>query len=135
MGRRGRNAQKPTWERPEAPDDLTEFQKEIWDAVVDAAPPGRFPPSQIPMLYSYVVHTSNMRLIKKTIDKWQRSEAPDFREYRQALSDFHRESRAVNSFGVRLGIAGTAQKEGARKAQDEFNAAAAQKDEADPFSW
>jgi hypothetical protein len=114
MGHRGRKtaAQKVVQLRalqemglPEPPAHLGKAEQQEWIDIVETYPPDRFPRSTWPMLEGYCSHTIQMRRISGMIG--QMTNETSIREYNTLLVMLDRETKAVASFGVRLGIART----------------------------
>jgi phage terminase small subunit len=50
--------------KPEAPEHLTEEQREVWSDIVESMRPGSFVPSTFPLLELYCVHVCRARFIE-----------------------------------------------------------------------
>ena len=111
MGARGRKsaaelttlrpADVPAW--PDPPAHLSEEVQAEWRAVVTSLPPEYFSPPTFSMLEAYCCHAVMARRIAQRIQKLDKN-AP-LSEYGRLLSMHNRESRALASIAVRLGLA------------------------------
>jgi hypothetical protein len=96
-------------ELPPAPSYFPKAEKVEWTEIVAAYPPDRFPRATWPMLEGYVRHTIHARRISEMIDQliMGKLDADLVRQYDRLLIMLDRETKAIASFGVRLGIART----------------------------
>jgi hypothetical protein len=92
-------------DRPLPPEYLNKAAQKEWREIVETYPADRFPRGTWPMLEGYVVHTVEQRRIMGMLDGVG-TDTP-LSQYNSLLSMLDRESKAVASFGVRLGIART----------------------------
>jgi phage terminase small subunit len=92
---------------PPPPRGLSKAASLEWTEIVASKPADWFSRATWPMLEAYCRHTAEMRRIAADLDKLV--EQPDYsrREYRDQLRAMTDQSKAVASFGVRLGIART----------------------------
>ncbi len=54
--------------RPDAPEDLTPFQKKLWDQVTSTKPPEWFEEDTLPILRAYVVAAERHYRVSKELD-------------------------------------------------------------------
>ena len=57
--------------RPDAPSDLTEYQRSIWDAVTNTKPPEWFESDSFPILRAYCIASERHRDISQELDKME----------------------------------------------------------------
>ena len=68
--------------KPEAPDDLTPEQKQVWCDIVESMKPGSFAPSTFPLLSLYCIHTTYSRCIAAELRKTDiKEDLPKFRQF------------------------------------------------------
>jgi phage terminase small subunit len=68
--------------KPEAPDDLTPEQKQVWCDIVESMKPGSFVPSTFPLLSLYCIHTTYSRCIAAELRKTDiKEDLPKFRQF------------------------------------------------------
>lgn len=92
---------------PPAPKDFTKAEAAEWNDIVVTYPADRFPRSTWPMLEGYCTHAVQRRLLAARIHELHKDPDYSLRDYNLLLTMHDRESKAVASFGVRLGIART----------------------------
>jgi hypothetical protein len=90
---------------PPAPANLSKDEAKEWVAIVETYPADRFPRGTWPMLEMYCQHAVQGRKISKRINALP-ADVP-IRDLNTLLMMLDRESKAVASFGIRLGIART----------------------------
>lgn len=114
MGTRGRKskaevairrveAKVTVMERPEPPDGMPDEAKREWIEIVGAVPADHFARPIYPLLEAYCTHAAARRDIVRRIEDMD--EDSTLGEYDRLLGMHDRESRAMASIAVRLGIA------------------------------
>src|SRR5690625_5188304 len=83
--------------RPDAPDELTPEQADVWNEVVDALPADWFPAETHPLLIQYCRHTIEARRIAQLIDQECAREELDVATYAALLRMQARETTALKS--------------------------------------
>jgi hypothetical protein len=78
--------------RPDAPDELTPEQREIWTNIVGSMKPASFAPSTYPLLTQYCRHVSRCRFIAAQLQKIDPQK--NFKEYK-AWASMHRAESSV----------------------------------------
>lgn len=92
---------------PPPPGYIKLAEQQLWRDIVKAYPDDRFPRATWPMLEAYVRHSIQMRKIGLLVDEVSISEDASLADYRMVLCMLNEQTKAVASFGVRLGIART----------------------------
>lgn len=90
---------------PPAPACLSDAAAMEWKEIVETYPGDRFPRSTWPMLEGYCVHAVEARKLMAQLNAV--NDETSIQRYNMLLTMFDRETKAVASFGVRLGIART----------------------------
>lgn len=85
------------YQRPAAPDDLTEEQAREWAAVVNRLPADWFPRETHPVLAAYCRHIVAGRHIAQLISKIEKGRSIEVDDYDKLLKMQERESRAVTA--------------------------------------
>lgn len=94
-----------SFQRPDAPYDLTDEQAEEWRAVVDRLPADWFPRETWPLLAQYCRHVIAARHIAQLIYDLEKKDGGfDAAEYDQLLKMQEREGRALSSLATRMRI-------------------------------
>lgn len=92
---------------PPTPPAFTKEEAAEWNDIVVTYPADRFPRATWPMLEPYCTHTVQQRIIAAKIRDLLADPDHSLRDYDLLLRMYDRETKAVASFGVRLGIART----------------------------
>lgn len=94
-----------SFERPDAPYDLTDAQADVWRAVVNGLPADWFPTETWPLLSQYCRHVVSAEHVAKLIhDLEAKKDGFDVNEYDQLLKMQEREGRALSSLATRMRI-------------------------------
>jgi phage terminase small subunit len=91
--------------RPDPPDHLSDEAAVEWREIVNSLPADHFSRATHPMLEAYCRHAVATRVIDRLIQELDEREGATLSDYDRLLVMHERESRALASIGVRLGIA------------------------------
>jgi phage terminase small subunit len=91
--------------RPDPPDHLSDEGAAEWRDIVNSMPADHFSRATHPMLEAYCRHAVARRVIDQVIQGLDEQESATRADYNRLLVMHERESRALASIGVRLGIA------------------------------
>ena len=86
--------------KPEAPEDLTDEQKEVWSNIVDSMKPGSFVPSTFPLLSLYCIHVTHSRFVAAELRKIDIGK--DLVKFRQLAALQRNESAILCSLATKL---------------------------------
>lgn len=92
---------------PPAPKAFSKEEAAEWNDIVVTYPPDRFPRGTWPMLKPYCTHAVQEQIIAEKIRLLLKDPEYSLRDYDLLLRMYDRETKAVASLGVRLGIART----------------------------
>lgn len=91
--------------RPEAPEELTAEEAEIWIMVVDRCPADWFPAETHPLLIQYCRHIVNARILSNVKEDYldpSKADKFDLKTYREILKSEEEQSRAISSLATRM---------------------------------
>ena len=91
--------------RPDPPDHLSDEAAAEWRDVVNSLSADHFSRALHPLLEAYCRHAVAARVIDRLIQELDEREGATQSDYGRLLAMHERESRALASIGVRLGIA------------------------------
>ena len=86
--------------KPEAPEHLTEQQREVLSDIVESMRPGSFVPSTFPLLSLYCIHVCRCRFIESELRKIDIKK--DLKQYRMWASMARNESAVLCSLATKL---------------------------------
>jgi hypothetical protein len=90
-------------QRIEAPHDLTDEEREVWVAVINAEPADHFTASTAPMLAQYCRHVISSRRVAELIQRAVGGELC-IRDYNELLHMQERESRVIATLATKMRI-------------------------------
>jgi hypothetical protein len=91
--------------RPDAPAEFTQEQAAIWSSVVSGLPADWFPDETLPILAQYCRHVSRSRRIARLLDRLEKSEEVDVKEYRDLLKSEQEQSGVIATLATKMRIA------------------------------
>jgi hypothetical protein len=94
--------------RPDPPADLTDEMAHEWRAIVNRLPADWFPTETHGLLAQYCTHIVRARRVRDVLNRMERSEDLDVREYKALLMSETQQSLAMSSLAVRMRLAHSA---------------------------
>jgi len=88
--------------RPDAPDDLTKEQAEIWRHIDDTMPSDWFPPETHHILSQYCVHVAGLPFINNAIAEIEKSKKPDLELWAKLEKARRDESMLITTMATKM---------------------------------